>query len=47
MLFTEEMITKDFKALDRIKLIAPLINLNEGKYHQGKAAVIQYLGLKK
>jgi hypothetical protein len=47
MLFTEEMITKDFKALDRKKLIAPLINLNEGKYHQGKAAVIQYLGLKK
>jgi hypothetical protein len=40
MLFTTEMLKDDFKALKTIKLMETMTDLNEGIYHQGKAAVI-------
>lgn len=46
MLFTKEMIENDFKELTTIELNSLNIELNEGKYHKGKAAVIQYIGRK-
>ncbi|MEX2380332.1 MAG: class I SAM-dependent methyltransferase [Vicingaceae bacterium] len=46
MLFTDKMIKEDFKSLAVKQLYLPIIHLNEGKYHQGEAAVIQYIGQK-
>lgn len=46
MLFTKEMIESDFKELTTIELNSLNIELNEGRYHKGKAAVIQYMGRK-
>lgn len=46
MLFTKEMIESDFKELTTIELNSLNIELNEGRYHKGKAAVIKYMGSK-
>lgn len=46
MLYTEEMMENDFKSLTTKLLKSESIILNEGKYHQGKANVIRYVGTK-
>ncbi|MFZ4797728.1 MAG: class I SAM-dependent methyltransferase [Bacteroidia bacterium] len=46
MLYTEEIIENDFKNITTKMLSLESIILNEGKYHQGKANVIRYIGIK-
>ena len=47
MLCTEEILLEDFGKLN-IELLETLqIDLNEGKYHEGKADVIRFVGIKK
>jgi len=46
MLFSKEIITDDFKDLEKIKLSKELVELNEGKYHQGPGSVIRFIGKK-
>lgn len=46
MLFSKEMIKNDFPGFEIIELKEQLINLDEGKYHQGKASVIRFMGRK-
>jgi len=47
MLYTEEMLLGDFAELE-IELIETIqIALTEGKYHQGKAEIIRFVGVKK
>jgi 2-polyprenyl-3-methyl-5-hydroxy-6-metoxy-1,4-benzoquinol methylase len=46
MLYTKEMIEHDFKSIRTKLLCSETIVLNEGKYHQGKADVIRYVGVK-
>lgn len=41
-----KIIKEDFNTLTKKQLTSPTIHLNEGKYHQGEAAVIQYIGQK-
>lgn len=47
MLYTEEMIRNDFEGLDIELLQSVQKSLNEGKYHEGIADVIQFVGSKK
>ncbi len=46
MLYTKEIIEHDFKKLTTKLLSLESIVLNEGKYHQGNAEVIRYVGIK-
>ena len=46
MLYTEEMLKDDFKPLKAQLLRLQRIKLDEGKYHQGDADVIRYVGVK-
>lgn len=46
MLYTKENMRKDFSGLRVDQLKATTFSLNEGQYHQGDAAVIQYIGVK-
>ena len=47
MLYTEEMLIEDFEDVE-IELIETIqIELKEGKYHEGKADVIRFVGVKK
>ncbi len=46
LLYTEEMLVKDFKSLTTLQFSTEVISLNEGKYHQGKADVIRLVGKK-
>lgn len=46
MLYTKEIIQHDFKKLTTKLLSLESIVLNEGKYHQGNAEVIRYVGIK-
>lgn len=46
MLYTEEMLKEDFKPLKTQLLSLQKITLNEGKYHQGIADVVRYIGIK-
>jgi SAM-dependent methyltransferase len=46
MLFSIESIKKDFPNVEIIKLEEVEIELDEGKYHQGKAKVIRFIGRK-
>jgi ubiquinone/menaquinone biosynthesis C-methylase UbiE len=47
MLYTESMILEDFKLL-KVELINSIeITLSEGKYHQGEASIIRFIGTKK
>ena len=46
MLYTEKMLREDFKGL-RIEFAELLqTNLNEGKYHEGKADIVRFAGVK-
>lgn len=47
MLFSKEEITQDFGNYEIIELSEQEINLNEGLYHNGKSAVIRFVGRKK
>ena len=46
MLFSIEDMHKLFAGLETITLVEKLIDLEEGKYHNGKASVIRYIGQK-
>ncbi len=46
MLYTKEIMTDDFKELIIQQLFTETIELNEGKYHIGKADVIRFVGKK-
>jgi len=47
MLYTEEMIKNDFEGLEIEILHSVRTRLNEGKYHEGIADVIQFVGTRK
>jgi len=47
MLYSEKMIEDDFKELSTTLLITEKTNLNEGKFHDGPADIIRYIGKKK
>ncbi len=47
MLYTEDMIRNDFEGLDIEILQSVRTILNEGKYHEGIADVIQFVGTRK
>jgi len=46
MLYTEEMLKEDFMPLKTELLSSLKTTLNEGKYHQGVADIIRYIGIK-
>jgi len=46
MLYTKEMLEDDFKDLEFNQLSTETIELNEGKYHIGKADVVRFVGKK-
>ncbi len=46
MLYTKEILEDDFKELEVQQLSTETIELNEGKYHIGKADVIRFVGKK-
>jgi hypothetical protein len=46
MLYTKEIVADDFKELRIQQLSNETIELNEGKYHIGKADVIRFVGKK-
>jgi SAM-dependent methyltransferase len=46
MLFDTETIKSDFSELETVYLKEELIVLREGKYHNGQASVIRYVGVK-
>ena len=47
MLCTEEILLEDFATLEIELLMKVQTELNEGKYHEGKADVFRYVGVKK
>lgn len=47
MLYTKELLTEDFAELETILMEQQIITLDEGPFHQGKAEVIRYVGVKK
>ena len=47
MLYTTEMLAEDFSPLHVEKNESMLVELNEGAFHQGSAAVVQFVGVKK
>ena len=47
MLYTKEMLLEDFAELEIELLETVQIELNEGKYHKGKADVIRFVGVRK
>lgn len=46
LLYSLEEVVEEFADLDFITLSKELIELNEGKYHQGEAVVIRFVGAK-
>ena len=46
MLFSKEEMEFDFRHLSKLKINEVEVDLNEGQFHQGKAAVIRILGVK-
>lgn len=47
MLYSKELLSSDFSSLDIVICSHEIVHLNEGKYHEGKASVIQFVGKKK
>lgn len=47
MLYTEAMLTDDFKGLELELLKTTQTILNEGKFHEGTADIIRFIGVKK
>lgn len=46
MLLTPEILEDDFDTLETVLVDTATIVLDEGKYHQGKADVVRYVGIK-
>jgi len=46
MLFTKKMMEEDFSTFETIEISEEVIRLSEGELHQGKSAVIRYMGRK-
>lgn len=46
MLFSEQEIRNDFESLSKIEVNESVINLDEGRFHQGPASVIRMVGTK-
>lgn len=46
MLYSIEELQKDFEDLSIIQLEEKLVNLNEGRHHKGKSALIRFIGQK-
>ncbi|MGD9932000.1 MAG: class I SAM-dependent methyltransferase [Mangrovibacterium sp.] len=46
MLFSREELAADFASLSELSITEAEIDINEGRFHQGKAAVIRVLGFK-
>lgn len=46
MLFSKKIIEHDFKKLKKIYLANEHVILDEGKYHQGEASVVRFIGKK-
>ncbi len=46
MLYTEDIIREDFKELESAYIQTLQTILNEGKYHEGVAAIIRFVGIK-
>lgn len=46
LLYSLEDIVNEFSTLDFLQLSKEVINLSEGKYHQGEAVVIRFTGTK-
>ncbi|MGE5457083.1 MAG: class I SAM-dependent methyltransferase [Methanococcaceae archaeon] len=46
LLYSLEDVVNDFADLDFVNLSKEIINLNEGKYHNGEAVVIRFTGIK-
>jgi SAM-dependent methyltransferase len=46
MLYNEAMLLKDFKGFETMILKTEEVELSEGKFHQGTASVVRYLGRK-
>lgn len=46
MLFTTERIEASFTRLETIQLEEKVVELNEGKFHQGTGSVVRYIGRK-
>ncbi|TNF44209.1 MAG: class I SAM-dependent methyltransferase [Bacteroidetes bacterium] len=46
MLFSKQEMEFDFSHLSKLKINEVEVDLNEGQFHQGKAAVIRILGVK-
>ncbi len=47
MLFSIEEIQKDFSNYEVISLVEKIVTLDEGSFHKGKSATIQFVGKKK
>ncbi|MBB3058031.1 class I SAM-dependent methyltransferase [Mucilaginibacter gotjawali] len=47
MLYTKEMLQKDFELLETVLLQTLVTTIDEGDRHQGKADIIRYIGIKK
>lgn len=47
LLFSKEMVLKDFNDFEIISLEQEEVDLNEGNYHIGKGNVIRFVGIKK
>lgn len=47
MLFSEDEISDEFPTVDFKLLSTKIIELNEGEFHQGKGAVVRFIGVKK
>ncbi len=46
LLYSLEDIVNDFIELDFVKLTKEIVYLQEGKFHDGKASVVRFIGLK-
>ncbi|NQU54916.1 MAG: class I SAM-dependent methyltransferase [Bacteroidetes bacterium] len=46
MLFSEQELQKDFNSFSKLNIIETNMDLDEGSFHQGNAAVIRVLGIK-
>ena len=46
LLYSLEEIVNDFIELDFLKLSKEIVELNEGKFHEGKGAVVRFVGIK-
>lgn len=46
LLYSLEEIVNDFIELDFVKFSKEIIELNEGKFHEGKGSVVRFVGIK-